>query len=263
MNSRLIAMTLAGLMAVQTTAMASTSRIEGISDQAIADAKAQLNALQSQVDTLDATLAQAEKSIAEREKSGRLLNATNITGAAIGAGLTALSYMTLRKVGVAGVGQTVSIGAGVFTVVSALSSYVEGVVKGETVTIETAKQIEAVRANVRASFSDLNDDDTNEQLAELDTRLKYLLGDLGRFNQSENEAAKAAFKAQLTQVLGVALTITGGSIGQGQLMTLGTVIYSAGNISTLLRSLEDSQAELILKEIADTRKQVQETFVAQ
>lgn len=158
--------------------------------------------------------------------------------------------------------RAIAIGAGIFTVVSGVAGHLDGNAKGETVTVETAKQIQIVRDNVKASFSDLNDDDTNQQLADLDTRLQYLLGDLGRFNQEENEDAKAKVKAQLAQVIGVALSVAGGTMGRSDLVTLGSVILSVGNISTLIRSMDDSQAELILKEIKDTRKLVQATFVA-
>lgn len=262
MNSKFVAMTMVGLMVIQSGAMANTSRVEGIGNAAIENAKAKLNALQSDVDALDATLAKAEANVIAREKS-TLLSVTNVTGAALGAGMTALAYFTLQRTGTVGVNRAIAIGAGLFTVASGITGYLDGNAKGETVTVDTAKQIQNVRDNVKASFSDLNDDDTNQQLAALDTRLQYLLGDLGRFNQEENEAAKAQVKAQLAQVIGVALTVTGGSLGRSDLVTLGSVIFSAGNISTLLRSLDDSQAELILKEIKDTRKLVQATFIAQ
>jgi replicative DNA helicase len=270
MKTKVLASVLAGVMSVQSVAMA-TSRVEAVGVAQAEAAKAEVSGLAESLKKLDDVLSDTYSNIEVRENNnkkavmGRFFNVINIGAATTGVAVGALAaYVATGRSG-KGIAMIVmgSVGAGL-TAVSAISGGLGDLTRSRnTLSVDEADLLlEKSVGGLSEIISSPGTEQVKSSAQQLRENLNELRKTLAAFKEDESDDMKIRISRELTQAAGVALIVAGMSTNGGgataeRLLVLGSVIMSAGNIATALSMMGEEQAELVLKEIKSTRAVVQ------
>ncbi|WII71866.1 hypothetical protein QJS83_15485 [Bdellovibrio sp. 22V] len=255
MSSKLLSLTIAGIMGLQSAAMAQTDRTAGIGDEQIKNAKINMQAFKAELVTLDQALLAAKESILKRDSKGSILNGTAITGAALGLGLTTYSYFAFRSRS-SGAG-ILGLFAGAASVLATLGSSGTSVaskaVKGDLDLKDFEAKLNAAEAEVNEAVTTATDKSASALLERLQNDLAQVRVALVKYEASDDSHAKDMLIAQLTQAAGAAITVYGVTQHNSKATLIGPLVMSAGNLGQIIRGLSDSEAKLIVNQIDQTR----------
>ncbi|WP_291515519.1 hypothetical protein [Bdellovibrio sp. ArHS] len=253
MSSKIISLTVAGLIGLQSAAMAQ-DRTAGIGDEQIRIAKENVRALKAEIQSLDKALGDAQVAIEKRESRGTFANGTAVTGAAIGLGLSAIAALTIKK----GTGGQALNGylTGALSAVISLSSAGLGLIgqarKTDVDTKSLEEQLKLAETQVQSAIS-VADKQTSAVLKQLNSSLTTVRQSLNEYTISEDSISQNKLFSQIAQASGVAITVYGMTQRESKALLVGPLVMSAGNLGQVLGGLSDSDAEKVIAEIKATR----------
>lgn len=257
---RIISLSLAGLMASQTVAFAQTDRTSDLTNQAIAQSKANLSALRTNILALDKALAETATTIETRDNSGNILNGMSIAGAGLGVAFSAVSFMTARRGGNgSGFGMIIAgLIAASASGTSALMGSGSHIVQKDVDTKKISEELDALEKEIASNTQVMAAQDT-KTLNILSTSIKDLRASLDEYQGKEDKTDKTKVWSHIGQVVGTAMVIYGLTDRElgSKIMTAGVLIMNASNVSRIVSGMTSSQAELVLKEISSARTTLQ------
>lgn len=265
MKTKVLSLTLAGVMSLQNTVFAADSRIDGVGDQQVLAAQRELMILRHDIQRLDESLVEAAQAIQARKDNGNFTASVAVGGAVLGLGMAALS-MTVSKLGAdSGAGVILSMtGYAIVAVKTASSSalsLVSEVQKGKADTKEAKEALFKARQEIMAArtSAQLNEDSMNA-LTELDNSLAKIQTSLEEYKDRENLDKGMRLTSVIAQAAGAAITFYAGAsilTGNGisnRAATLGPALMTIGNILSINSALLPSKADAVLKEITKIRE---------
>ncbi|WP_374078595.1 hypothetical protein [Bdellovibrio bacteriovorus] len=257
MSSKLLSLTLAGIIGMQSVAMAQTDRTAGIGEEQIKTAQENVRAIKAQLLTLDQALAAAKETLEKRDSKGSILSGSAVAGAALGLGLSAYATFAFRARGGSGSG-ILGLLAGAASVVASASSAGLSVagqaVKPKADLSDLNTQLTKAEAEVQEALKTTSDKSSAALLKQLETSLKSVRGSLAEYSESESSISKNKLIAQITQAAGAAITVYGVTQKESKAVLIGPLLMSAGNLGQIVGGLSDSEANVVLNEIENTRR---------
>ncbi|WP_413560443.1 hypothetical protein [Bdellovibrio sp. HCB209] len=259
MSKKLVCLSLAGLMTMQSVAFAQTDRTAVATDKAISQAQDNIAALRANLGQLDLALAETAKTVDKRDHSGGIFNAATIIGAGIGLGFTALSFVTSRS-GHEGSGLGALMGISV-SLVSAVASIATGttsaLLKKDIETGKVDRDLENLQAQIAQNMKGA-DKGTASLLQQLSISVVGMRETLASYQSSEDSTDRVKLGSHVAQGVGAILLVYAltDRAGYGQ-AKLGLILMSAGNIGRIVSGMSDSQADVVLREIKLTRTSIQ------
>jgi hypothetical protein len=255
MKTKAISLTLATLMAVQTTAMANTDRTQGIGQQAVLTAQENMAAISAQIITLDQSLERAAKAVEKRDNDGGITNSIAVATAVVGVGLSAAAYFSIHSGGegrgiAAMMAGGMSIGASIVSAVSGLSS--QGL-KASVDTQELEAQIKESQKSIETAIAQSTDKATSVSLTQLNLALTNSLVALNEYQSEKSTESKVRLASQGAQVAGIATSILGLTTKTNGALFIGSLLMNAGNLTAAIAGLGSEDAQTVLKEIQQTR----------
>ncbi|WP_413290442.1 hypothetical protein [Bdellovibrio sp. HCB337] len=264
MKTKILSLSLAGIIAVQHSAIAAESRVDAIADVQILSAQKELMILRHDIQRLDQGLAETALAIQARKEKGSLAAGIAVGGAALGLGLAALSFGVSKVGGDSGVGGILALAgfgvAAVKTASSAALHLVSEIQKGSGETKEANEALIKARQEILAARagSELTPQSLTA-LDELDRSLEAIQNSLEEYKDRENLNKGIRLSAMLSQAAGAAITFyvaAGIMRSQGMNKTaavLGPTLMTIGNITSIAATLSPSKTNELLAEIAKTR----------
>ncbi|MBV2169731.1 MAG: hypothetical protein KUL82_13585 [Bdellovibrio sp.] len=265
MSFKFLSLTLAGALSMQSMAIAQTDRTAGIGDEQIRAAKQNIMAVKKDLLALDQALIAAKENIEKRDSSGRILNGSAIAGAAVGLGLSAIAGFSFSSRGGSSSGILGFFAGAAAVLTSASSSGLSAAgekAKPDSDLKDLTEKLNGAEAEVQGALSATSDKATVALLKQLDGSLKEVRKTLTTYSEKDASISKNKLIAQITQAAGAAITVYGVTQRQSKAVLIGPLIMSAGNIGQIVGGLSDADAELVLKEIENTRRSLLSAAVA-
>lgn len=255
MKTKALSLTLAGLMSVQSVGFAQQDRTAGIGDQAITAAQTNLQTLNQQILLLDKSLAQAAESITKRDNRGGISNGVAIAGAGIGLGLSAMSYLLVKKGGEgSGIGGMILAAGSIGTsILSLVNGGMSQLVKPKADTKELETQLIEAQKGVETALAQTTDKATAVALTQMGLAIKNTQESLVSYQDQESEVKLNRLASQASQLIGTTLLVYGITQRNSQAPMFGLMIMNAGNLGAVLAGFQGSEAQEVLKEINQTR----------
>lgn len=257
-KKRVIRMSVAALMLSQSAAYAQTDRTQGVANQAISQAKQNISVLQVQLLQLDKALQETEGMIIQRDNSGEITNGLAIGAAAVGAGLTALSIFNLKfnRAADAGLGSFfIGAGALIASLTSILSGGTSALLKENVDTEKIDQQLKDVQTEIAKVQS--TDKESASALVLLAHSVSEMRSTLKEYQENENDTSRNKLLSHAAQAAGAAVLYFAMRSEASATAIMGTILFTAGNLSRVVSGMSDSQAEQVLKEIRSTRTSLQ------
>ena len=277
MKTKVLSLTLASVMTIQSVGYAATDRTAGIGDQAIAESQAKLNQLKISLQSFDDTLAETEKAIIQQDHSGNFVNGLTIGAAALGVAVGGFAlYVAGNKSESAGV---VSIP---FFIASAGASVVSSVAGMFSVNRKSSGDVKSAQAELTKTQNLINEARTAKLTAEQDQLITRLEKDLSEtqqaltaYDKNGTDLTRNRLISRAVQLGGTVLVVasmvitakqtTGPNAATGSILgkaaawglMLGGVTTAGGHIATIVTGLQSYKAKEVLKEIAQTRGSIQ------
>ncbi|AHZ84303.1 hypothetical protein [Bdellovibrio bacteriovorus] len=253
---RTITLSVAAVMISQSVALAQVDRTAEVADQAIAQAQQNISTLRVNLQSLDSALAETAATIEARDNSGGITNGITIAGAAVGLGLSALTYFTAHtgREG-SGIGAMVGLATSlVATITSIVTGTGSAVLKEDIDTAAIDKQLEALEKEIAAN-SQGQSKETSALLIQLSASVSGMRSSLQAYQKDEDGTDRTKLMAHISQGLGTALLFYSATQRNASNKTIlvGGLLLSAGNLTRIVAGMSDSQAEMVLKEIKSTR----------
>ncbi|WP_413291511.1 hypothetical protein [Bdellovibrio sp. HCB337] len=272
MKTKAISLTVAGVMAFQSSAFANISRTADIGNQAISTAKQSNQELKAQVLAFDEALAQAESDIVNKEKNDSVSNAITLGGAAVGVALGALSVMSeKRMLGSFYLGTNALILTFATAVGASAISNVSGLLTVNQPTAadidKAAEELNKTQAELEKVIASSETPAQAEMLARLNEELKETKSALAAYKQDGSDLTRNRTMVRLAQFSGTVVafaSLIGGSKVSNPLVKnvlkstfiLGTVASAGGQLASIVTGMQSADTENVLKEIRETRKAV-------
>jgi|GEM_PF-2308051 len=257
MNSKWISLTLAGLLGLQSVAMAQTDRTAGIGDEQIRTAKQNILAVKADLLALDGALQAAKESILKRDQHSSRLSSSAITGAAIGLGLTAYATFSFRNRASEMSGILGFLAASTGMLLSASSAGMGALDQATAPKVDLKdlnEKLGQAESEVQNAMMTAQDKSSTALLKQLEANLKAVRTTLNGYTESEDSIKKNKLMSQVAQAAGAAITVFGMSRHESRALLIGPLVMSAGNIGQIIGSFSDSEADQVLKEIESTRR---------
>lgn len=256
MSSKILSLTLAGVMGLQGIALAQTDRTAGIGTEQIRTAKENIQAVKADLLALDQALISAKENIEKRDRSTQF-SSTAITGAALGLGLSVYATFSLRSRGgeMSGILGFLAASTGLtMSAVSAGSSALDQAAKHKVDMKDLSDKLTQAESEVQTALSTTSEKSSVALLKQLEGNLKSVRATLAGYNENDSSIRKNKLIAQIAQAAGAAITAYGMTRGESKALLIGPLVMSAGNIGQIIGSLTDSEADQVLKEIEITRR---------
>jgi 3-dehydroquinate dehydratase len=255
MTKKLLCFSIVGAIASQSVAFASTAneRVDALSSQSIVAAQKNLDALRTDLMNLDDALANASKSIREREEKGIFANGAAVTGAAIGLGLSAFTLVALKsKTGAIG-GVIVGALASAATLVSAGSGGIGSMIKPEVNVESLDEQLNLSQEEIKKAQDTASSNDEKILYRQLSRDLADIQKSVRNFDDRADTIKRGRIMSQIAQATGAALTVFSVTNYGSRLRVIGPLVGTAGNLGAVIMGLKASQAQDLLSEIDKTR----------
>lgn len=276
MKTKAWSLTLASVMAFQSVGFANTNRVQGIGDQAIAAAQADLGQVKTQISAFDQALAKAEEAIVNKDHKGNISNGLAIGAGALGLALGALTVIYANKAIQPGNPSTVAYGILLVPLTIAITtiSSVAGLTNTAVKSAADVSDAKQVLAQTEKAAANVDTQKLNDQESLLITQLRSNLAEtkaaLATYENNGNELSRNRLTSHVAQlagtVLGVAAIVASINDGYryslpagtqylfGAGMAIGGLTAMGGNLATIVTGLQSYQSESVLKEIRETRE---------
>lgn len=257
MKTKALSLTLAGLMSIQSAGFAQqTNRTDGVGDQAITSAKNNLQSLNHEILLLDQALSKAAESITQRDSQGGITNGIAVAGAGLGLGISAMAFLTLNKRSEGAGLEALLLGTGsiIATVASMTHGGISQLLKSNANTAELEAQLAQAQKNVEVAMVQSTDKATTAALTQMGVSIKNTLAAVNSYQAQETEVSRNRLVSQASQLAGTALLVFGMRQQATNTPMLGMLIMNVGNLGALISGFQGSEAQAILKEIAQTRE---------
>ncbi|WP_374078597.1 hypothetical protein [Bdellovibrio bacteriovorus] len=256
MSSKILSLTLAGVLGLQSVALAQTDRTAGIGTEQIRTAKENIKAIKADLLALDQALISAKENIEKRDRSTQF-SSTVLTGAALGLGLSVYATFSLRSRGgeMSGMLGFLAASTGlVMSAVSAGSSALDQAVKPKVDIKNLNEKLNQAENEVQTALSTTSEKSSLALLKQLEGNLKSVRATLAGYDENDSSTRKNKLIAQIAQAAGAAITVYGVTRHESKALIIGPLVMSAGNIGQIIGNLTDSEADQVLKEIETTRR---------
>lgn len=260
MQKNHIALTIATIMSIQSIAFATQDRTAGIETQSVAEAQAQLQSLKINLNSLNQSLEEAKKAISARDDAGSITSKIAVTGAALGLGLSAVSYFTIKSRGdMSGLAGVIF---GLFASISSTGAGVMGllthqVLKHEVKTDKLALELRSLNTEINNKLTKDTDKNSIMVLTQLKASIASTLLSLNEYKSKEDSNTKTNLAVNLGQLVGSALVAFGMTQRENTtLIASGLIVANASNIGQLMGVMSKSQAELVMNEISRTQQTI-------
>lgn len=257
MKTKVIAMSIAGILSVENVVLAE-SRVSAIGDAQITQATEKIANVKKSLLDLDTSLDVAEKSIVRRADSGNLTRGMMIVNAAIAAGLSVLVFNKLASFRALHTG--LGLSAAITTGMSAVAGGIGEIQKGKLDVTEAEKNLAVLRSQLTAELA--SNKLASPELESFNASLINLEVSLNAFKTDASDDRMLQLKSMALQSLGIVLSFVGmkaPGLSGSSTSFIGGLILIAGNVGPLLAMTDKLSADKLLKEIADLRKVIQDT----
>lgn len=274
MKTKVISMTVAGVMAFQSVGFAAADRTAEIGSQAAVVAQQNMQQLKSQIATFDQTLAQAEQDIVNKEKSKSISNGFTVGAAALGLALGTLVVLSEKGKGIRLSTDATILSAAAAVILSGLSgvSGMFSVNKPTTANIDEAQaEIDRTQATLEQALANSQNPAQAELIARLNAEVKETKEALSAYKEDGSELSRNRGIARVAQFAGtivaVMSVVTGNKLegvaakATGVTAILGGIAAAGGQIASIVTGLDSVNTESVLKEIRETRKAISTSLV--
>jgi hypothetical protein len=268
MKTKVIALSLAGVMSVQSFAMAnSVDRVGNVGDAQINQAGLLLIDLSTRLNSLDKILEKAATEIeaTEHDTASQIFNGAGVVAAVGGLGVALLGAFTVLKGG-AGSGTGYILNGVLGTVLNSASLALE--VTGQQLAsdadmTDALKAVNEANKQVSESLTQTMDPGLKVSFLQLELSLANMENSIANYSTDKNQDSKANLHRDILKGAGIVMTVAGmvGPIGSSNasitLMKLGAVGTSVANLLSISHLRSGVDTAKILSEISLTRKQIQ------
>ncbi|MEK2644645.1 hypothetical protein [Bdellovibrio sp. BCCA] len=264
MSSKILCLTLAGMISMQSGAFAQ-DRTAGIGEEQIKTAKENVQSLKAELLSLDQALVATKTAIEKRDSKGSILSGSAVAGAAVGLGLSVYATFKFRARGGSGDGILGLLAGAASVLMSAGSvglSVAGQAVKPEADVTKLNEQLTKAEQEVKEALSQTTDKSSAALLKNLEVSLQGARKTLNEYSENESSTSKNKLIAQIAQAAGAAITVYGVTQKESRATLIGPLVMSAGNIGQIISGLSDSEAELVVKEIENTRQALRSSAMA-
>lgn len=268
MKTKAIAGVLAGILSVQSTALAQ-SRVDRIGEQAIVNAENDLIAVKKALVDMDTMLAQAQKEIAQnRDQNNKTINkilrGTSYVAAAGTLALTGFAIVALRsKSGDGGAGIVGAL-AGVTAIFTGFTSaassgitYLTTEQKDELVS-EALVGLENARDQVAKAENEAQDESTRASYKAINTTFSEIIDTLKNQTEAMNTDQLAKISADVAQASGAALLVAARArlVPGGPALLASTVLVSSASLYKVFGN-KSLDADKVLQTLETQRLKLQ------
>ncbi|WP_295902995.1 hypothetical protein [uncultured Bdellovibrio sp.] len=257
MSSKILSLTLAGVMGLQSVAFAQTDRTAGIGTEQIRTAKENIRSVKAELLALDQALSTAKENIQKRDHSGAQFSSTTIAGAALGLGLSVYAAFSLRSRGgeMSGIlGMLAAMTGMVMSGVSAGTSALDQATKQKVDVKDLNDKLTKAESEVQSALASTSDKSSVALLKQLEGNLQGIRATLANYDEKDASISKNKLIAEVTQAAGVAITVYGMARSESRAILIGPLVMSAGNLGQIVGNFSDAEAEQVIKEIESTRR---------
>ncbi|MEK2644646.1 hypothetical protein [Bdellovibrio sp. BCCA] len=257
MSSKILSLTLAGVMGLQSVAFAQTDRTAGIGAEQIRTAKENIRSVKVELLALDQALIAAKENIEKRDRTTSPFNSTTIAGAAIGLGLSVYATFSLRSRGGemgAILGSLAAMTGLVMSGVSAGSSALDQATRQKVDVKDINDKLTKAENEVQAALASTTDKSSTALLKQLEGNLQSIRTTLAGYEEKDSSIGKNKLISQIAQATGAAITVYGMARSESRALVIGPLVMSAGNLGQIVGNFSDSEAEQVIKEIESTRR---------